>query len=180
METRWNLFGRGAHPVRLITRDRPSRPARSISPVLTVTDLCRRLGKSRRHLYRLIRSGRLQPCGRVLGQWLFAPEAVGEVARRQVPNRLRRVFWDARLSDISLERHQDFVVGRVLEFGDPASLRWLFRTYARKTIAEFLNARGAAVLSKRAWNFWALQLGVSRRRRPRSWRQRGRAWGGLA
>lgn len=98
---------------------------------------------------------------------------------RRLPKTLQFFFWDARLSDIPVNDHRDFVLGRLLEFGDPAAMRWVFRTYPRKTVADFLRTRGAEVLSERTWNFWSLQLRLTPRRRPSSWRHRGRALGGI-
>ncbi len=178
MEEAWKLLGVGGRPIRFITHGRAGGPAQSISPVLTVADLCRRLGKSQRQIYRYLKAGRLHPCGRVLGQWLFSPEEAAGLARSTLPRTLQRFFWDAKLSDISVEDHRDFVLGRLLEFGDPSAMRWVFQTYSRKTVEDFLRTRGAAVLSQRTWNFWNVHLVVPHRRYPSSWRQRGRAWGG--
>jgi hypothetical protein len=179
MKETWNLLGVGGHPTRFITRGRAGRPMRSIGPVLTVTDLCRRLGKSRRQVYRFIHSGRLQPCGRVLDQWLFAPEEPAQCATRAVPRFLRPFLWDVRLADLSLDRHRDFILGRLLEYGGPTAMHWGLRTYSRKVVAEFLKHRGATVLSRRAWNFWAVQLGLNAARHVPAWRHHGRAWGGV-
>lgn len=164
---------------------RVRRPGESqaitVSPVLTARDVCRRLGKSRRQVYRYVGTGRLQPCGRVLGQWLFANTEVERCGRRRVPAMLRPFFWETRLSNLSPDRHSEFIMGRLLEFGDRRALAWLFRSYARKALVDFLNGRGREVLTKRTWQFWALQLGADvRRRRNAMWRSPGRAWGGIS
>jgi hypothetical protein len=151
-----------------------------VHPVLTVRDACRRLGKSRRQLYRYLRTGRLRPCAQVLGQWLFSPAEVEAAASGGIPSRFRRLFWDVRLSDLSPPQHRDFILTRILEFGDQTALRWLFTAYPRKELVTFLEGRGAERLSRRTWNFWSLYLGPPRRtRRRRSWRSHGRAWGGV-
>jgi hypothetical protein len=180
MNTEWILHGAGDRVLRLTVPSSGGRHVQTASPVLTVGDVCRRLRKSQRQVYRYLRAGRLVPRVRVLGQWLFAPTDVEQCARRGVPGALRPFFWDVRLADLSLDQHRDFILARLLEWGDRAAVRWMLRQYPRKAVADFLLGRGAELLSKRAWHFWTTQLGVrTRRGTPSSWRSRGRRWGGL-
>ena len=150
-----------------------------ISPVLTVREVCRRVRKSRRQIYRYLQAGRLTPCARILGQWLFAPAEVARLTRRRPPTFLRPFFWDVRLADLSVDRHQEFILARLLECGDRNAIAWAFRTYPQERVATFLKGRGTALLSRRAWGFWALLLRIeSGARGKASWRARGRHWGG--
>lgn len=180
MNMSWTLRGRGERLLRLTYRQEPDPHATLVSPIFTVGDVCRQLGKSRRQVYRYLHAGRLQPCVRVLGQWLFATSEVDRVERTAVPRRFRRFFWDVRIADLSVDQHQDFILGRLLEDGDRQALHWLVRTYSRETVAAFLKGRGVEVLSRRAWQFWSVYVGLPVRERMRpSWRQRGRSWGGI-
>lgn len=169
MSTRWTLSGRGTEAEQLVVRAHQKTVV--VKPVLTVTEVCRRLHKSRRQIYRYLRSGRLKPAAHVLGQWLFAESVIGQVTAQGVPGVVRRVFWDVDPSGLSLDRDRDFVIERVLEYGGQQALCWLFQAYPRSTVALFLRSQGGRRLSERAWRFWALQLRVSgRRARRRSWR----------
>ena len=180
MKDGWTLSGVGRQVLRLTTVSAHGGRRSAISPVLTVADVCRRLRKSRRQVYRYLSAGRLRPCAQVLGQWLFAKAEIDRCAKTHVPSALWRFFWDVRLASLSVDRHRDFILARLLAFGDRQALRWAFRTYPRQQAARFLATRGADVLDRRTWQFWASQLGVRRRRsRTSSWRSRGRAWGGL-
>lgn len=181
MEQPWVLTGAGRRLLQLTVRPEGAGAPTIVHPVLTVADVCRRLGKSRRQVYRYVRAGRLPPAARVLGQWLFAPSTVDRSARPAVPSRLRRFFWDVRLSELSVDQHRDFIVARVLESGDREALRWLLRTYSRDALTAFLSGRGAELLTRRAWTFWCLFVGLNARRDTtrRSWRYRGRVWGGV-
>jgi len=180
MDKEWTLRGRGGRLLRLTYRLGRREAATSVAPVLTVREACRRLGKSRRQVYRYMRTGRLQPCAQVLGQWLFAQAAVEDLERRPIPSTLRRFFWDVRLADLSIDRHREFILGRLLEDGDRQALHWVCRTYPRRAVVDFLRDRGAALLSRRAWVFWSLAYGLDTRAGGRSsWRRRGRAWGGV-
>ncbi len=148
--------------------------------VCTVRDVCRRLHKSRRQVYRYLREGRLSPCARVLGQWLFSAASVEQwTPSRHIPNRLRPYFWDTEFSTILPERHRDFILSRILEHGDLEAVRWALRTYPKPLIIDFLRGRGKAVLSQRAWHFWASHVRLARCGAPRpDWRSRGRLLGG--
>ena len=180
MKRYWNLAGVDSRILRLTTQQVPGRKATTASPVLTVGDVCRRLRKSRRQVYRYMSAGRLTPCAQVLGQWLFASAEADRCASAQLPRAFRRFFWDVRLADLSVEQHRDFILGRLLEGGDQQALQWVFRHYPRTALVTFLKGRGAERLSRRAWQFWASQLGLSGLgHRKISWRSRGRAWGGV-
>lgn len=180
MESDWTLEGRGECALRL-TRHRVRGAApETVSPVLTVIDVSRRLRKSRRQVYRYLRAGRLTPCARVLGQWLFAPADVARMTRSRPPAAVRPFFWDVPLSSLDPDRHRDVILARLLEFGDQRALAWAFRRYPRKLVAAFLKGRGAELLSRRSWAFWASLFGArGRRAASKSWRVRGRHWGGL-
>ena len=179
MEDQWALSGVGNRALRLI-RQPGGGPRETISPVLTVREVCRRLHKSQRQVYRYLTEGRLTPCARILGQWLFSDGEVTQFTQRGVPRALKPLFWDVRLSTLIVTRHRDFILGRVLEYGDRAAVRWAIETYSRHQVRAFLRGRGADLLSRRAWHFWASQFGLNARQRAgRPWRRPGRRWGGF-
>lgn len=181
MNEQWVLAGVGPRVIRLTRLSRRGRRQETVSPVLTVTEVCRRLHKSRRHVYRYLQAGRLTPCARILGQWLFAPSEVARLTRRRLPVFLRPFFWDARLADLSVDRHRDFILARLLESGDRDAVAWALRAYPRDAVVAFLKGRGAELLSRRAWIFWAAVFRIGPGKRGRSaWRARGRHWGGIA
>jgi len=181
MDDAWLIKGAGDRVLRLTRLAHGGRAGETISPVLTVREVCRRLRKSRRQVYRYVSMGRLTPCARILGQWLFAPGTVTPFVCRGVPGRLKPLFWDVPLSSLAIDRHRDFILARVLEFGDREAVRWVLRTYPRPLLTVFLRGRGADLLTRRAWHFWTSQVGVrGHRRAGSSWRRRGRHWGGLS
>lgn len=176
----WILTGAGDRLLRLECLHAGGEKPEVISPVLTVREVCRRLGKSQRQVYRYLRSRRLKPCARILGQWLFWQGVVSQFRRTRLPGLLRRFFWDVQLSSLAVDDHRDFILARLLEFGDRASLRWVFQTYPLEAVLAFLKGRGAEVLPGRTWSFWALLLGLNAdRSRRAAWRRRARHWGGV-
>ena len=151
-----------------------------VREVCTVAEVCRRLRKSRRQVYRYLRTERLKPCARILGQWLFARSDVDRFEQQRLPTMLRPFFWDVRLSSVSADRHSDFILARLLEFGDRRAVAWAFQRYPRERLIAFLNGRGRELLSRRAWRLWASLVGLKPLKDVRSvWRRRASRWGGL-
>ncbi len=48
----------------------------------------------------------------------------------------------------------DFVIGRVLEEGEEADLRWLTQRVSEARLGEWLEQRGKRQLSRRSYLFW--------------------------
>ncbi|MBI2870841.1 MAG: helix-turn-helix domain-containing protein [Candidatus Omnitrophica bacterium] len=161
---KWNLLGVGPCLQTLVYESGGEQKKVSVRPIYTVVDVCHRLRKSRRQVYRYMRSGRLKPCAQILGQWLFSKRELEHFEQGRMPVWLKSLFWDARISDLSVGHHSDFILARAFEYGDRKALRWVFRTYPISTITRFLDGRGRDVLSTRTWHFWALQTDLHRRR----------------
>lgn len=180
MKMEWILEGIGQEARCLTLPAQGRAPAKKVRPVLTGKEVCRRLGKSRRQVYRYLKTGRLRPCARILDQWLFNLEEIVRFQAGGVPGRLRAFFWDVTLGDLSAVHHRDFILARLLEFGDCEAIQWLLRTYSKDEIIRFLKERGADRLSKRSWGFWADLFGVVAEPPKRAlWRRGGRHWGGI-
>lgn len=180
MKTEWILEGIGQEACCLTFPAKGRAPAKTVRPVLTGKEVCRRLGKSRRQVYRYLKTGRLRPCARILDQWLFDLEEIVRFQAGGVPSRLRTFFWDVPVGDLSPVHHRDFILARLLEFGDREAIQWLFRTYSKDEIVRFLKERGAYQLSKRSWGFWADLFGVAAASPKRAlWHRGGRRWGGV-
>jgi hypothetical protein len=133
------------------------------------------LRRSRRQVYRYLRSGELRAAGKLLGEWLLERGDVVRLARsplavQPVPSRLQPLFPEYDTSSLNAGRDRALALSRVLELGGLGEARWAFRRYSRKEIAAFLRADGARMLSPRALRLWSLYLGVRPRTVP-SWRR---------
>lgn len=63
----------------------------------------------------------------------------------------KSLFWD--VSEIDLEKNSNFVISRILEFGDLDDIRWAFAFYGRERIKQaFLDMRS---LDKKSLYFWS-------------------------
>lgn len=86
--------------------------------------------------------------------------------QQTIPPTLARCFQEYRVADLDVEKDADLILGRTLEFGTRAELRWLFGTYGAERIRDFVRRRGFRRLSKRAFTFWRTVLGVKEYARP--------------
>ncbi len=78
-----------------------------------------------------------------------------------MPTSLKKYFWDADLSkNFSDTDNTEYIISRLLEYGDDGALRWLMKHIARAAIVDVLKkSRG---LSPRSALFWGLLFGVGR------------------
>ena len=74
--------------------------------------------------------------------------------RNHIPRTLKPHFQEYSLARLDLQRDARLIQQRTLEYGDLDELRWLFDTYPREQIREFVRTRGEQWLSRRAFYFW--------------------------
>lgn len=72
----------------------------------------------------------------------------------KLPLFLKKYFWDIDFDNLNFKKREEFVILRILEYGDIKSTQWLFKNINKKRIKEtILNQR---VLSPKTTNFWCL------------------------
>ena len=74
----------------------------------------------------------------------------------QIPDFLRRFFWEYDPRALDVERHADVIMGRIMERGNWDAMRWLRQTYPVERLRRFLEMRGQRMLPPRELNYWAL------------------------
>lgn len=67
------------------------------------------------------------------------------------------LFWDVDVKMIDKKRHARYVIERVLEFGNDDEVRWLFRSYSRKTLQNALR-RSRGALHDKTKKLWSRVL----------------------
>lgn len=74
--------------------------------------------------------------------------------RLMLPRRLKPLFWDADFAALDAVRHRDYIIERILEYGDVPEISWMQATYPVADIVRVLKrARG---LSPRSATYWSL------------------------
>lgn len=62
-----------------------------------------------------------------------------ETGERAVPEEFFHLFWDVDLSELDLDRHNSFIIERVLNMGDQKALAWLRRTFSDEIISRVIK-----------------------------------------
>jgi len=78
-----------------------------------------------------------------------------------IPVSLRPFFQEYVLEDLDLERSAFTVIERTLAWGDVPELRWLFDTYGKSRLAEWVRESGWRFLPRRRFKYWTLYFGLS-------------------
>lgn len=70
------------------------------------------------------------------------------------PEALHWLFWDVELAQLDVERHADYILGRVLERGRSEDVGWAMQTYGLPRLQQFFRERARPDLSARTLAFW--------------------------
>lgn len=70
-----------------------------------------------------------------------------------MPSYLEKYFWDVDFGKLEYKKYPYFIIGRILEFGDAKSLRWMMTHFSLEQIKYTL--KNISELSARTANFWA-------------------------
>jgi len=77
-----------------------------------------------------------------------------------IPRYLKPYFWDADFAHIHPHRHSQYILERILEYGDDRAIRWLRKHYTSDEIGKVV--RSSRVLSPNTANLWGLFLAIPR------------------
>jgi len=73
---------------------------------------------------------------------------------RTLPNQLAKLFWDTDFKTIDVDKHQGYIIGRILHLGDESALKWLKQTYPKDSLMRSLHT--CRELSDKDKNFYNL------------------------
>lgn len=72
-----------------------------------------------------------------------------------VPGRFSTIFWDTAINNIDLKSHGQYVMEKVLEFGDLDAFNWMRDVYPGWRIKEtLLISRSISEKSRNFWSIW--------------------------
>ena len=129
----------------------------------TLAELARRVGTSAPTLHRYesgwdqFRMDTLRKIAAALGASLEvrlvdrAPLTT-PISARALVRRLAPLFWDARLSVELLDAHPEWVVGRVLTFGQPAQVAGAHQFFGDDAIRRAIRRRDVDARTRNYWN----------------------------
>jgi hypothetical protein len=65
------------------------------------------------------------------------------------------LFWDTNPKKINVKKHARYIIERVLEFGQPNEVGWVFKHYPKKVIKKILHLPRVQV-SNKSKALWSL------------------------
>jgi hypothetical protein len=78
-----------------------------------------------------------------------------------IPSSLAPFFQEYDIALLNPEKDSFTIIERTLQFGNRAELNWLFRTYSRHQIVDWVRQFGKDCLPQPHLNFWQTILETS-------------------
>ena len=73
---------------------------------------------------------------------------------------IAKFFWDVDFSTVTWEQHRNFIVRRILQYGDLSSLRWLRLKMGDEGLRAWIVTHNGRGLNPRQVRYWALILNI--------------------
>jgi len=77
-----------------------------------------------------------------------------------LPKFLKKYFWDVEFSKLNKTVHSQFIIERILEYGDEKAVRWLRENFSPQKIKNVLTT--SKTLSQKSANFWQIIFNLKR------------------
>lgn len=91
----------------------------------------------------------------------MAPAASPAPAPDALPETLRRWFWDCDFDELVWDKHQDFVVRRVLSVGTWDGVSWVRAKIGDAALRRWLEEHRGRGLSSQQLRFWEVVLDLT-------------------
>ena len=83
---------------------------------------------------------------------------MNDISSALIPASLAPFFQEYDLSRLDVERSAETIIERVLQYGNRVEIRWLFATYGRGRIEDWVREWGGMALPEPHRTFWRLML----------------------
>lgn len=78
----------------------------------------------------------------------------------KLPVSFKKYFWDVDFKKIALGKRKEYILKRILEYGDEEAIAWMRSNFKKSEIKNTLcNFRG---YSLKTANFWAFMLNIKK------------------
>ena len=79
---------------------------------------------------------------------------------RNIPPAFKKFFWDADFAQLKFPEHQNYVLGKLMAYGDIDAIRWILGAFDRAAIRQYLEKKGAVALDRKSYLFWEKVLAM--------------------
>jgi hypothetical protein len=80
---------------------------------------------------------------------------------KQLPRELWKYFWEVKSEEIDVDESPDYVISRVMDYGDTQAVRWMKLYYGQRKIENVLRMRRG--ISRQSAIYWATIFEMDRR-----------------
>ena len=78
----------------------------------------------------------------------------------KLPYFLQKYFWDVDFLKVDKNTYSQFIIERILEFGDQKSVKWMINNFSLDEIKKVVTI--SKNLSKKSANFWQIIFNLER------------------
>lgn len=79
----------------------------------------------------------------------------------RVPVYAKKYFWETDVGELKRKDDAEYIIGRILEYGDIAAVRWMFRVFGGRRIRHVLETKKG--LSRVTAQFWRIFFNLRKR-----------------
>ena len=77
-----------------------------------------------------------------------------------IPKFLKKYFWDVDFSKLDKKNYSQFIIERILEYGDERAIKWMRENFKLNQIKNVLQQ--SKNLSRKSANFWRFIFGLNK------------------
>ena len=57
----------------------------------------------------------------------------------KMPEEYKKYFWDSDFEKLDVAKHKEYILNRLLSFGDLDAIRYVFANFSKNEISEYVN-----------------------------------------
>jgi hypothetical protein len=76
------------------------------------------------------------------------------MAMAKLPDFAKKYFWETDFNELDSEKNPEYIIGRILEYGDIEAARWMLEVFDRNLIRGLLSKKRG--FSRVSANFWRI------------------------
>jgi len=80
---------------------------------------------------------------------------------KNLPGFLEKYFWDVEFKKIDAQTHSQYVLARLLEYGDEKTISWMKRNFSKYQVEDVLFHYRS--VSPQSANFWAVIFNINKK-----------------
>lgn len=75
-----------------------------------------------------------------------------------IPPNIKRYFWDVDANKLDPNKYSEYVIGRILEYGNPDAMKWIIKTFNNNLIEKTFKKNRE--MSRKTAEFWRNYFGL--------------------